>query len=82
MGQSYINKLRKMIRAHISLWEALYYEYFIFPYSKSDVAYIYDNYSLRQVLEKMEYHKYSCIPVIGVDGKYVGTITEGDLLWA
>ena len=46
-----------------------------------NVAYIYDNYSLRQVLEKMEYHKYSCIPVIGVDGKYVGTITEGDLLW-
>ena len=53
--------------------------FFLTP--KSDVAYIYDNYSLRQVLEKMEYHKYSCIPVIGVDGKYVGTITEGDLLW-
>ena len=53
--------------------------FFLTP--KSDVAYIHDNYSLRQVLEKMEYHKYSCIPVIGVDGKYVGTITEGDLLW-
>lgn len=53
--------------------------FFLTP--KSDVAYIYDNYSLRQVLEKMEYHKYFCIPVIGVDGKYVGTITEGDLLW-
>ena len=71
-----------MVRAHISLWEALYYEYFIFLTPKSDVAYIYDNYSLRQVLEKMEYHKYSCIPVIGVDGKYVGTITEGDLYGA
>mgnify|MGYP006876230446 CR=1 FL=1 len=31
--------------------------FFLTP--KSDVAYIYDNYSLRQVLEKMEYHKYS-----------------------
>ena len=29
----------------------------------------------------MEYHKYSCIPVINEKGKYVGTITEGDLLW-
>ena len=53
--------------------------FFLTP--KSDVAYIYDSYSLRQVLEKMEYHKYSCIPVISENGKYVGTITEGDLLW-
>ncbi len=29
----------------------------------------------------MEYHRYSCIPIIGENGKYVGTITEGDLLW-
>ena len=53
--------------------------FFLTP--KSDVAYIYDSYSLRQVLEKMEYHRYSCIPIIGENGKYVGTITEGDLLW-
>lgn len=53
--------------------------FFLTP--KSDVAYIYDTYSLRQVLEKMEYHKYSCIPIINDKGKYVGTITEGDLLW-
>lgn len=53
--------------------------FFLTP--KVDVAYIYDTFSLRQVLEKMEYHKYSCIPVINEKGKYVGTITEGDLLW-
>ena len=35
--------------------------FFLTP--KVDVAYIYDTFSLRQVLEKMEYHKYSCIPV-------------------
>ena len=29
----------------------------------------------------MEYHKYSSIPILTRDGKYVGTITEGDLLW-
>ena len=37
--------------------------------------------SLRQVLEKMEYHKYSAVPIISRQGTYVGTITEGDLLW-
>ena len=29
----------------------------------------------------MEYHRYSSIPIINREGKYVGTITEGDLLW-
>lgn len=53
--------------------------FFLTP--KEDVAYIYDTYSVRQVLEKMEYHKYSCIPIISESGKYVGSITEGDLLW-
>ena len=32
-------------------------------------------------MEIMEYHKYSSIPMINREGKYVGTITEGDLLW-
>ncbi|MDD3368892.1 MAG: CBS domain-containing protein [Lachnospiraceae bacterium] len=49
---------------------------------KSDVAFIYDDETLRQVLEKMEFHRYSSIPVISrKSGKYVGSITEGDLLW-
>ena len=34
--------------------------FFLTP--KSNVAYIYDDYSLRQALEKMEYHRYSAIP--------------------
>ena len=29
----------------------------------------------------MEYHKYSSVPILSKDGKYVGSITEGDLLW-
>lgn len=28
-----------------------------------------------------EYHRYSCIPMLNRQGKYVGSITEGDLLW-
>lgn len=48
---------------------------------KKDVAYLYDDYSIRQSLEKMKRHGYSSIPVISRDGKYVSTVTEGDFLW-
>ncbi len=53
--------------------------FFLTP--KSEVAYIEDTYSLRQILEKMEIHKYSAIPILSKNGEYVGTITEGDILW-
>lgn len=53
--------------------------FFLTP--KQDVAFIYDDFTLRQALEKMEYHRYSSIPVLNRAGEYVGTITEGDLLW-
>lgn len=48
---------------------------------KSEVLYLYEDYSIRQAMEKMEYHKYSAVPIISRDGKYVGTLTEGDILW-
>ncbi|WP_068774486.1 CBS domain-containing protein [Paenibacillus sp. FJAT-26967] len=37
--------------------------------------------TLRQTLERMEYHRYTAVPILTEDGKYMGTITEGDLLW-
>lgn len=40
-----------------------------------------ENSTLQQVLEKMEYHKYSAIPILNHKGGYIGTLTEGDLLW-
>lgn len=48
---------------------------------KNEVACIYDHSTLRQVLESMEYHKYASIPMLNRQGEYVGTITEGDILW-
>ncbi|MEF9945896.1 MAG: CBS domain-containing protein [Lachnospiraceae bacterium] len=48
---------------------------------KVEVAYLYDDYTIRQALETMEHHRYSSIPLLNRNGKYVGTITEGDLLW-
>jgi CBS domain-containing protein len=29
----------------------------------------------------MEYHRYTAVPLVDDEGKYVGTLTEGDLLW-
>ena len=37
--------------------------------------------TMRQVMEKMEHHGYTAIPIIDREGKYVETLTEGDLLW-
>ena len=48
---------------------------------KSEVAFIYDYSTLRQVLETMEFHKYASIPMLNKAGEYVGTMTEGDILW-
>lgn len=48
---------------------------------KSQVSYIYDDNTVRQGIEKMKAHGYTAVPVITRDGLYVGTITEGDLLW-
>ena len=53
--------------------------FFLTP--KEEVAFLYDDETLRQAIEKMEYRKYSCIPILNREGKYAGTISEGDLLW-
>lgn len=54
----------------------------LFLTPKSEVVYLYDDMTLRQAMEKMEYHRYQCLPVLKRDGKYAGVVTEGDLLWA
>lgn len=48
---------------------------------KEKVAYIYDDYTIRQALEKMQIYRYNSIPVLNRKGSYVGTLSEGDLLW-
>ena len=53
--------------------------YFLLP--KNRVAYLYDDYTFRQGLEKMRHHGYTAIPVISRNGQYVGTVSEGDFLW-
>ena len=54
--------------------------FFLTP--KAMCAYLYDDYSIRQALEKMESAGYTAIPILNRRGEYRGTLTEGDLLWA
>jgi CBS-domain-containing membrane protein len=53
--------------------------FFLTP--KNEVVYENVCATMRQVMEKMEHHGYTAIPLIDKSGKYVGTLTEGDLLW-
>ncbi len=53
--------------------------FFLLP--KAEVAYLDLDSTMRQALEKMEFHKYTAVPIIDRNGKYIGTLTEGDLLW-
>lgn len=49
---------------------------------KSEVEFIYDDESVGDVIDKMEFHSYSAIPLISRQhGTYIGTITARDLLW-
>ena len=44
-------------------------------------SYLYDDYTLRQALEKMESSGIAALPILNRRGEYRGTLTEGDLLW-
>lgn len=48
---------------------------------KNSVSFIYDDYTLRQGLEKMRAHGYTASPVISHEGYYMGTVNDGDFLW-
>ena len=54
--------------------------FFLLP--KAMCAFVYDDYTIRQALEKMESAGYAALPILNKRGEYRGTLTEGDLLWA
>ena len=49
---------------------------------KATCAYVRAEDTVRQALEKMEACGFAALPILGKDGTYRGTLTEGDLLWA
>ena len=50
-----------------------------FMIPKSLVEYITLDCTIRQALEKMHFHRYTAIPVIDSDGKYIGTLRNDDI---
>ena len=52
--------------------------FFLTP--KSETAYLLESFTLRQALEKMEYHHYSSMPVLDADGRYIYTLFQEDCL--
>ncbi len=53
--------------------------FFLTP--KAMCSYVYDDYTMRQALEKMEAAGFAALPILNRRGEYRGTLTEGDLLW-
>lgn len=54
--------------------------FFLTP--KAMCQYLYDDFTVRQALEKMEQVSFAALPILNRRGEYRGTLTEGDLLWA
>ena len=54
--------------------------FFLTP--KAMCSFLYDDYTVRQALEKMESAHYAALPILNRKGEYCGSLTEGDLLWA
>ena len=54
--------------------------FFLTP--KAMCVYLYDDFTIRQAMERMEGTGYSALPILNKRGEYRGTLTEGDLLWA
>ena len=52
--------------------------FFLTP--KSEVAHLHDDWTLRQGIEKLERSGYTAVPLIDRQGKYIGTVSEGDIL--
>src|SRR5574344_1778940 len=53
----------------------------LFMTPKSQIKFCDDSMSIRQVLEILEYYRYTTIPLLTKNGKYKGSISEGDLLF-
>ena len=51
--------------------------HFVIP--KSLVEYISTDSTVRQAMEKMRFHRYTAIPILDRDGKYVGTLRDDDI---
>ena len=54
--------------------------FFLMP--KAMCSFVYDDFTIRQALEKLESTGFAALPILNRRGEYRGSLTEGDLLWA
>lgn len=47
---------------------------------KSQVIFETPDATIRQLMERLDHHNLTAIPILDYDGKYVATVTEGDIL--
>lgn len=47
---------------------------------KARTFYMLESATIRQALEKFDYHKFTVVPLIDDKGKYISTVSEGDIL--
>lgn len=52
--------------------------FFLIP--KQETAFVFNDFTIREAIDEMENYRYTAVPMLDRDGKYVGTLTEGDLL--
>lgn len=52
--------------------------FFLLP--KDKIYFVYEQFTLRQVLEKMDSCGFAALPILNNRGEYIDTITEGDIL--
>lgn len=52
---------------------------FLLP--KAEVTFLRDDMTLRQGLEKLRRSGFTAVPVVDIEDRYVGVISEGDFLW-
>lgn len=53
--------------------------FFLIP--KQKVVFVYDDLTLDEALNQIQSYRFAAIPVLNRKGNYVGTLSEGDILW-
>jgi CBS domain-containing protein len=53
--------------------------FFLIPLPK--VVFVYDDFTLEKVFDTMKTDRFTAIPILDRNGQYVGTLSEGDILW-
>ena len=53
--------------------------YFLIP--RNEVGFLYEDFTVRQGLEKLKRSGFTALPVVTRKNQYLGTVSEGDFLW-